>query len=448
MNPVVALRMKQDAVFDAFRTTLHERNAVVKAPSRDPSDFDIANSAETTLLHPEKAKCLGTPERVQHVRTFPIFEIGFILWVVRVGFAFHFSVSFDGCVTGVVQPSFAWLSLVITSFPEETPVASAIALIVFLFEPGRGLFRVPSPCPLPQSVEDRIVHVREGTFADHVPMIVGPTSNLWVELIDQIGGRHANPGFDCYSDSLQEGFNVLLGRLDEQFPVRVAAHVLSEEIKAFLHVRNDRLRGREFEPPLLKELLNKGLDPSLQQVFRFTGNDEIIRIANEIHRRILISKGLEACSCWVVFLQKSLKSIQRAIRERWGDNSTLWGSIRRFVEDMFFHVPRFQPLLENGSVHRDVCQQPIVGNVVETGLDVTFQNPLRVRCVRQRVETLFNRIGAGPFLTKPIGVSISVGFQHGVERKQMQGLVSSIDHAGNSERAHRFAVRFRYIDTS
>ncbi len=43
-------------------------------------------------------------------------------------------------------------------------------------------------------------------------MIVGPTSNLWVELIDQIGGRHANPGFDRCSDSLQEGFNVLLNR--------------------------------------------------------------------------------------------------------------------------------------------------------------------------------------------------------------------------------------------
>ena len=290
----------------------------MKAPSRDPSDFDIAHSAETTLFHPEKAKSSGTPERVQHVRTFPIFEVGFIFWVVRVGFALYFNVSFDGCVTGVVQPSFARLSLAITSFPEEAPVASAIALIVFLFEPSRGLFRVPSPCPAPQSLEDRIVHVREGTFANYVPMIVGPTANLWVELIDQIGGRHANPGFDRCSDSLQEGFNIFLGRLDEQFPVRVAAHVLSEEINAFLHVRNDRLRGREFEPPLVKELLNEGLDLSLQQVFRFTGNDEIIRIANEIHRWILTSKGLEACSCWVVFLQKSLKSIQRAIRERWG----------------------------------------------------------------------------------------------------------------------------------
>src|SRR6266705_21782 len=114
-------------------------------------------------------------------------------------------------------------------------------------------------------------------------MIVNPTPNLWVELIDQIGGRHAKPGFDCRPDPRQEGFNVLLGRLDEQLTVRVAAHVLSEEIKAFLHVRNDGLRGREFEPALLKELLNEGLYLSFQQVFRFTGDDEIIRVTNEIH---------------------------------------------------------------------------------------------------------------------------------------------------------------------
>ena len=108
----------------------------MNAPARDPSDFDIANSAETALLHPEKAKSLGAPERVQHVKTFPLFEIGFICRVVRVGFAFDFSVSFNGGATGVVQPSLAWLSLVIISFPEEAPVASPIAPIVFLFEPG------------------------------------------------------------------------------------------------------------------------------------------------------------------------------------------------------------------------------------------------------------------------------------------------------------------------
>jgi hypothetical protein len=42
-------------------------------------------------------------------------------------------------------------------------------------------------------------------------MIVGPTANLWVELIDQVGGRHAMRSFDGSSDAIQEGFNILLG---------------------------------------------------------------------------------------------------------------------------------------------------------------------------------------------------------------------------------------------
>ena len=131
----------------------------MKAPARDPSDFEIAKRAEAALFHPEKAKSLSTPERVQHVRTFPIFEIGFIHRIVRVGFAFDFYVSFDGCALGAVQPYLARLSLVIVAFPEETPVVSPIALIVFLSEPGRGLFRMPSPCPPPQTVEDRMINV-------------------------------------------------------------------------------------------------------------------------------------------------------------------------------------------------------------------------------------------------------------------------------------------------
>ena len=40
-----------------------------------------------------------------------------------------------------------------------TLVVSPTALIVFLSEPGRGLFRMPSPCPSPQTVEDRMINV-------------------------------------------------------------------------------------------------------------------------------------------------------------------------------------------------------------------------------------------------------------------------------------------------
>src|SRR5258708_31128558 len=108
-------------------------------------------------------------------------------------------------------------------------------------------------------------------------MIVRPTANLWVELIDQIGGRHAMCVFDDSSDALQEGSNILLGRRDEQFPVGISAHILSEEIKAVLHVRNDGLCRRKFKTSSLQELFDQGLDVSFQYFFRFTGDDEVIR---------------------------------------------------------------------------------------------------------------------------------------------------------------------------
>jgi len=123
---------------------------------------------------------------------------------------------------------------------------------------------VPSPCPLPQTREDVAIHVSKNAFTHHVPMIVRPTADLGVELIDQSGSRHATCVVDDSSDALQEGSNILLGRLDEQFPVRVSAHVLSEKIKAVLHVRNDGLGRREFETSFSQELLDEGLDFSFQ----------------------------------------------------------------------------------------------------------------------------------------------------------------------------------------
>ena len=109
-----------------------------------------------------------------------------------------------------------------------------------------------------------MINASERAFTHHMPMIVRPTANLGVELSDQIGGRHAMCVFDDSSDAVQEGPNILLGRLDEQFPVGISAHVLSEEIKAVLHVRNDCLRRREFKTSFSQELLDQGLDFSFQ----------------------------------------------------------------------------------------------------------------------------------------------------------------------------------------
>jgi len=103
----------------------------MKAPARDPGDFCIALVAESTLFIPEIAKSAGTPERFQHVSPFAFFEVGFIGWIVRVGFAFNLDVSFDGSAHGVVKPDFSWPSFVIAGFIEEGPIAVPTPFKVF-----------------------------------------------------------------------------------------------------------------------------------------------------------------------------------------------------------------------------------------------------------------------------------------------------------------------------
>ena len=191
----------------------------MKAPACDPGDFCLALRAESTLFIPEMAKSAGTPKRFQHVSPFPFFEVGFIGWIVRVSFALNLDVSFDGSALGVVQPDFSRPSFVIAGFTEEGPVPIPTSVKIFRFEPARTLVRVPSSCPSPQTREDDEIDASECAFAHHVPMIVRPTANLWVELIDQVGGRHTVRVFDDSSDAIQEGSNILFGRLDEQFPV-------------------------------------------------------------------------------------------------------------------------------------------------------------------------------------------------------------------------------------
>ena len=120
----------------------------MKPPACDLGDVCMAQRAESMLFIPEIAKSTGTPKRFQHVSPFPFFEVGFIGWIVRVGFAFD--VPFDGSALGVVQPDFICLSFVIAGFTEEGPVPIPTLGKVFRFEPAWAFVRVPSSC-IPQT---------------------------------------------------------------------------------------------------------------------------------------------------------------------------------------------------------------------------------------------------------------------------------------------------------
>ena len=161
---------------------------MVQAPTRDPSDFGIAHSAEPALFMPEKAKRTSTPKRFLHMGFFAFFEVNLKGGVVGVRVTFDFNVSLDGGATGVAQPNLAWLPLVIARFTEEGPVTTTMRRKVLLFAPACGFVRVSSSCPSPQTREDFVINANERALTHHVPMIVGPAPDFGVELMDQIGG--------------------------------------------------------------------------------------------------------------------------------------------------------------------------------------------------------------------------------------------------------------------
>ena len=237
---------------------------MVKAPTRDPSDFCIARRAEATLFIPEKAKRASTPKRCPHMGLFASFEVSLIGRVVGVRVSLDFNVSLDGGAAGGPQPNPTGLALVITRFTEEGPVTTTTRRKVLLFAPACVLVRVSSSCPLPQTREDMVIYAGKRACTHHMPMIVSPAPDGGVEFADQIGGRYAPRSSDDPPDAAQEGVDVLLGRLDEQFSVGILAHVLSEEIKTLLHVGDDRLRGRKFQTSFLQKLLDEGFDFSFQ----------------------------------------------------------------------------------------------------------------------------------------------------------------------------------------
>jgi len=76
------------------------------------------------------------------------------------------------------------------------------------------------------------------------------------------------------------------------FPLGYLRHILSEEIKAVLHVRNDGLWSEKVKTSFLQELLDQGLiSPSI--ILSIYCDDEVIRVTDEIDGRVPHLQGLE-----------------------------------------------------------------------------------------------------------------------------------------------------------
>ena len=185
MNPVMAPWMKQNAVLGTGRTTLYERDEMVKSPTRGTGDFGIAHRAEAVLFHPEKAQNTTAPKRIQHMSLLALFEVGLTGRVIGVRVASNLDMSFDGSPTSEQKPIFMRLSLaVVIPVADKGPTSALILFKVFRFDPAQGLVWMPPSCPFPYTREDVVIHAIERLFTRRVPMIIGPTSYHGVEFLN------------------------------------------------------------------------------------------------------------------------------------------------------------------------------------------------------------------------------------------------------------------------
>jgi len=143
------------------------------------------------------------------------------------------------------------------------PGVSSHRCEVFLRDPCIGFAGVSPFHPLLHRLIDGLVYVVEGFLTHHMSVVVGPAPNHPIEEQDQESGREGIVSLHDLSDLLEEGFDILLGRFDQQFTLFagfVLAYILAEEVEPFIDVRDEGFRGFEMESSLPHELLHEGFD--------------------------------------------------------------------------------------------------------------------------------------------------------------------------------------------
>src|SRR5215469_15429196 len=99
---------------------------------------------------------------------------------------------------------------------------------------------------------------------------------------------------------------------------------LAQEVETVLDMRDPGLLVGEFETPLGQEVCHERLDFILQQKPRRAGDDEVIRIANQVNLAFLVSAARRT----EAVRQQLLQSIQGSIRQDGRNDTALRGPFR------------------------------------------------------------------------------------------------------------------------
>ena len=105
-------------------------------------------------------------------------------------------------------------------------------------------------------------------------MVHGPALDLLVQTPDHFSCRQAARVVDRFLDLGQERLHAPRRRLGQDLAAAIAPDVLSQEIEAFLHMRDPGLLVGELEPSFLQEVSHERLDLITKEFLRCAGDQE------------------------------------------------------------------------------------------------------------------------------------------------------------------------------
>src|SRR2546430_14234350 len=154
--------------------------------------------------------------------------------------------------------------------------------------------------------------------------------------------------------------------------------MLSEEVEPLVNMCDAGLLRRELQAPFAKELLDEGADFTFQHVPGRTGDDEVIRISNEVDfgidgrpRNLLPMEGL---------VEEIFQSVQNQVRQRGRDDAALRRARFGGEQGSIFDVASAQPFLKHRRIHWDVLEHPVVTDVIEATFDRSEERRVGKEC--------------------------------------------------------------------
>src|ERR1700679_468971 len=164
----------------------------------------------------------------------------------------------------------------------KVPGASSAKPPVFTGDPAARFAGMSAFGPLPEGLPHSIFHFLERLQRHDVAMVIHPAPDDRVELNDQVFLTGSAILTHQLPHLFQKGMRVLLGWPDNQLAVKLA-EVLSEEVEPLLDVRDAGFLWRELQAPVAQKLLDQWLDFIFQHVLGRAGDDEVVRIPNEVY---------------------------------------------------------------------------------------------------------------------------------------------------------------------